>query len=287
METGNMLLLLEALPDSVPSGVFFGASNPNNWSVKDSIDELCAGNPSPKEMASTHFQIYAKMHATYWKSDELLVKPWLNGSTWAKGEGEAQWQASQSMSREAWAKCEAAIEAGNPAIQWDPHVVACLKSSFSKVSWEEYQARLATSPFTLVHGDAHAHNALWVDQRTEAARLCLIDFEMVGVGSAGQELGQYMISHMPPEERRREERCLVEEYHIQLCANLQEHGQDTDTYTLETCWEEYVAGGVGRWAWFLPLFMGMPAMAQFFHDQLAAFLADHVPDPATAPMPRV
>ena len=64
---------------------------------------------------------------------------------------------------------------------------------------------LTAHPFTLVHGDAHAHNFMWVRQRSAAARQFLIDFEMVGVGAGAQELGQYMISHVPPEMRRAKE----------------------------------------------------------------------------------
>ena len=54
---------------------------------------------------------------------------------------------------------------------------------------------------------------------------------------------------------------------------------------------ELSLGGIGRWAWFLPLFVaawGTPKpVCQFFHDQLAAFLKDHVPDPSAAHMTRV
>ena len=183
-----------------------------------------------------------------------------------------------------------------------------------------------------MHGDAHPHNALWVDQRTAGARLCLIDFEMVGVGSNAQDLGQYVISHPTPALRRAHERQWVEGYHAELLATLRARGLEAEAagYSLDSCFAEYVAGGFGRWAWFLPLFMGMPPMAQvratrgmlsymqhergmqhthaltavftaghgtwyyymaplaqFFHDQIAAFAHDHIPDAADAPMPRV
>lgn len=112
---------------------------------------------------------------------------------------------------------------------------------------------------------------------------------MVGVGSPAQELGQYTISHMSPEARRACERELVAAYHAELTAGLKARGkhQEAAAFTLEACWGEYVAGGVGRWAWFIPLFWQMTPVAQFFCDQLVAFLKDHMTEPADMPMPRV
>ena len=43
--------------------------------------------------------------------------------------------------------------------------------------------------------------------------LILLDWEMVGVGSGPQDIGQYMISHTAPEERRANEKMLVEHYY--------------------------------------------------------------------------
>lgn len=289
METGEVALLLECLEGAVPSGTFFGAGNPNNWGVKDKLEAMCEGNPGAAEITAQHFSLYARLHGTYWRSAELFQKPWLRASDWMRGEGEATWTASQQMSQGAWSKCKAAIDAGEAPIKWDEHVVACLDVSFGRVSWEAYQEELKTRPYCLVHGDAHPHNALWVEQRTPNARLCLIDFEMVGLGSPAQELGQYVVSHVTPELRRAHERDWVGKYHAELLSSLRANGSDAeaDAYALDDCWAEYVAGGVGRWAWFIPLFMRMPPMAQFFHDQLAAFLHDHVADASTSPMPRV
>ena len=114
----------------------------------------------------------------------------------------------------------------------------------------------------------------------EPPRLCLIDFEampiwgpnpglaagprqvcdlrtrhglasvqMVGVGSPAQELGQFVTSHLAPDRRRAAERRLVSGYHRELTAALRARGRAdvADTYTLDACWAEYVAGGIGRW----------------------------------------
>jgi len=116
--------------------------------------------------------------------------------------------------------------------------------------------------------------------------------KQVGVGSNAQELGQYVISHVPPEMRRARAREWVESYHAELTAALRARGlaDAADAYTCDACFDEYVAGGAGRWVWFVPVLIaiGLPApMIQFFHDQLSAFLHDHVAHPADSPMPRV
>ena len=298
MATGEAQMLIECLTDAVPAGVFFGAGNPNNWAVKARLGELCAGNPSPVETTRLSFSLYAQLHAAHWQSAALFEKGWLRGADWYRGEGEAGWAGAQQMARAGWEAASAQRLAGEAQLKWDSHLVACLDASFGKVSWADFQAEKDDRPFAFVHGDAHPHNALWTQQRTDGACLRLIDFEMVGVASPAQELGQYTISHMAPELRRAHERELVAGYHAELVEALRkkragegdgEGGGEAQAaaFTLEACWAEYVAGGVGRWVWFLPMFWQMTPVAQFFHDQLAQFLKDHVADPANMPMPRV
>ncbi len=314
MATGQMLLLLECCDDAVPTGLFFGPGNPNNWSQKGQLVEIAEGNPSGEEVAAGAFRLYARMHAAFWEDRELLFsKPWLRASDWLRGEGRAWWQGAQGFAQGKWREILACVEAAgesafaaeDPAlvngVRWDRHLVACLKSSFGRAcsegGWERYLAEAAARPVTLVHGDAHPHNHLWAKQGTPEAFSVLIDFEMVGCGSPAQDLGQYAISHLSPAARRACERGLVDAYHAELVAALEKGSPSTSSskssssrrrrsITREEVWAEYVAGGAGRWAWFIPV-LGSGAAAQYFHDQLAAFLRDHVPDPEAAPMPRV
>ena len=291
MDSGEVMILMEALEDAVPSGTFFGGAQPNNWAVKDRLDELCAGNPLPHEITMDAFKLYAHMHAAYWADSTLLKTPWLRAAAWYTGGGEHAWLRGQAQAKDAWATIRQSIAAGDSPLVWDSHLVACLDASFAKVDWAAYQAGLLALPFTLVHGDAHAHNFMWVRQRTASAKQYLMDFEMVGVGSGAQELGQYTISHAAPAMRRVNEAEWVRTYHVQLCDDLRARGLTAaaEAYTYDVCFAEYVQGGAGRWAWFVPVLiaMGLPApMNQFFHDQLAAFLHDHVPVPSASPMPR-
>jgi hypothetical protein len=115
------------------------------------------------------------------------------------------------------------------------------------------------------------------------ARLVLLDWEVVGLGSGPQELGQFAISHWEPSARRAGEAAFVRRYHDGL---LRLGVRD---YPWEACWAEYVAGGVGRWVWLLAVMSDMcpDAALQYFADQLAAFIRDHGVTVASVGMPRV
>lgn len=285
-----MLLLLECARNAVPAGTFFGPGNPNNWGVADKLTALCEGNPAPEVVTRDAFSLYAQLHTAYWNDTSLLRHQWLRATNWYRGEGEDAFLRSMEYSRMSWVGCKKAIADGTSAIKFDEHLVACIDASFAKTTWAAYKQALKTRPFALVHGDAHAHNTLWCEQRTARASLRLIDFEMVGVGSPAQELGQWTISHMTPALRRSNERQLVASYHRRVVELLRARGKgsEAESFTLDKCWGEYVHGGAGRWIWFVPIFRGRPPkIGQFFQDQLSAFLHDHVKDAAQAPMPRV
>ena len=88
------------------------------------------------------------------------------------------------------------------------------------------------------------------------------------MGSPAQELGQWTISHMTPAVRRASERRLVESYHRRVVEALRARGKEVEAqaFTLDQCWGEYVAGGAGRWIWFVPVLASMmhSKMGQFF-----------------------
>merc|ERR1719482_35400 len=127
---------------------------------------------------------------------------------------------------------------GTSTVRFDDHLVACIDASLAKTTWQAYTQALTTRPFALVHGDCHPHNVLWCEQRTPRAHLRLIDFEMVGVGSPAQELGQWTISHMAPASRRASERELVAGYHRRVVDALSALGKGADAkaFSLDRCW---------------------------------------------------
>ncbi len=101
----------------------------------------------------------------------------------------------------------------------------------------------------------------------------LVDWEMVGLGSGAQDLGQYMISHVKPAVRREIEGECLSSYYETLTSDPT--GKVTrDNYSFEECKKDYAMGGAGRWMWMLCLLSAMcpDAMVQYFHDQVLAFL---------------
>lgn len=285
MSTGAKVVIMEDLSDvSVDSGAFFGPGNPNNW--KRDLPAMMAragpSSPSAATVARVTFTSMAQVHATFWCREDLLnedkYSSWLRGHQWLLGNGKESWEASQNMVKYFWKTCLAREEkTGKPSIEWDPLLRQAVEVAVEGISWEAQTERLNTkNRFTLVHGDFWPGNFMWMlpkdttDGTKESIRA--LDWEMVGLGSGPQELGQYVLSNMDPAERRECERDLVQSYfdELQRCG--------VTNVDWDYCWSEYTLGGLERWMWFLVYFLGQDGMldwAQFFHNQMASFMHDH------------
>ncbi len=210
---------------------------------------------------------------------------------------------AQNTATNRWADTKAKIADGSDSVVWDPRLLVLLEACLAKISWETFQADISDprKPWTLVHGDFHPANILWRWSTPEEAQTTgnngapiLLDFELVGLGSGPQDIAQYLISHMEPSVRRLHEEALVRDYYAHLtgtgeaCIAGAKH-VDPASYSYEQCRADYVAGGVGRWLWFMPVLARMcpDKMTQYFHDQTLQFLLDHNVTPETVPMPRV
>lgn len=136
--------------------------------------------------------------------------------------------------------------------------------------------------WTLVHGDFHAGNALWIN---EESKVKLVDFEMVRIGSPLQDLSYFLCCRLPFHIRRRYEKLIIQEYYNQLIQHLKEEGKDTDGISLETLWQGYlnVALSVCLMA-AVNSMLGARSMqvklewALFLHENAVAFFADHYHD---------
>ena len=273
--TGRKCIIMEDLHDAIDSGVLFGPGNPNNW--KRDLVQLSAkaGDPPPssKQVALVTFREIAKIHATYWNNADLLMsdKVWLRGQEWLQGKGRAKWEASQNLACNFWKKyVEMESRDGKPLIEWDRNVRASVEKAFQNISWEAQLQRLhnANGNWTLVHGDFWPGNVMWMTKERNSIRF--LDWEMVGLGSGPQDLGQYVISNMDPSERKECENQLFDAYFEEL------QKQSIDC-SRDYCWKEYTVGAVERWLWFLAYFVGngMGEWGQFFHNQLSFFMKDH------------
>uniref|UniRef100_A0A7S3K0I6 Aminoglycoside phosphotransferase domain-containing protein n=1 Tax=Aureoumbra lagunensis TaxID=44058 RepID=A0A7S3K0I6_9STRA len=281
--------VLMKFEEGVPAGIYFGKGNPNNWAITD--DEMATMNKNgktPLEASECTFKLYARLHSRYWMDASMLSHEWLRGAEWIRGKGRDAWEKAQQLSADAWNELKSKEnEKIFSSIFIDSHLIACLDASFNKCYWDSFQTELQQRPWTLVQSDAHPHNVLHI--RNEEDRFILIDFEMVGIGSCAQELGQFLISHAEPQFRRLHEYQLVTNYHNDLLIALTDSGHKHVSYDFSACWSEYINGGAGRWIWFVPYLAKVCPldMAIFFHNQLAAFLKDHFPRPEDVPMPRV
>lgn len=233
------------------------------------------------------FTATAKFHATYWQDRSLLEHTWLRfkncippESAETKHEEDPMWRGSQQYAASAWVN-----RPTEDKMRWDPHLVACVEASFAKISWEDYSARMKSEGWTLCSGDFHSGN-VWLDLENATNPVTFLDFEVVGIGSGPQELGQFMISTDSPMIRRAIENLVVQKYHAELVACWKDTAGSTPTF--DQIWREYVNGGAGRWFWFMGIVHNHVPIEKYqqLHDSFATFLKDHFPDPASVPQPR-
>ena len=142
----------------------------------------------------------ARLHRAFWNDSSLFSKSsWLRGAAWKEGKEKESWEASQAYAASSWSetmnKIKNNIDVTNGAVKWDPLVIDIVNASLASASWTKYLRLQSGQPFTLVHGDLHPANCLWVPS---SRRLVFLDFENVGIGSGPQDCAQFLISHMNP-----------------------------------------------------------------------------------------
>jgi hypothetical protein len=278
-ETGQKVVLMEDVGAGLQTGLFFGPGSPLNWGKDlDKITKSIPNPPTGEDVAREAFMMAARLHAKFWKSPELKEQTWLRGSVWE----EKAWRAAQNQSAEAWVKCKSKEIC--PGLQWDPELVAIVDASLALgTDWDLFVTEHKKRAFTLVHGDFHPANMMWLKHANPKRPLVVLDWELVGVGSGPQDLAQYLISHMNPAVRRECEERLVRAYFEKI------QSLGVVDYNWESCWKDYVSGGSGRWVWFVPVLADMcpEPMVQYFNDQTLAFLRDHGVTPANVGAPRV
>jgi hypothetical protein len=106
--------------------------------------------------------------------------------------------------------------------------------------WTRYVATLADGPVTLLHGDAHIGNTYVLPDDSVG----FLDWQVVRRGEWSQDVGYFLIGSLTEEDRRRNERALLEEY----CNALEvPNGQRP---TQAAAWTRYCATpayGLGIW----------------------------------------
>eukprot|EP00727_Mastigamoeba_balamuthi_P011201 m51a1_g6703 hypothetical protein (484) ;mRNA; r:99589-101260 len=269
----------------VQMGELFGGGSPLNWAADTRAAEALyaagGGCADVRALTVAAYRAAAGLHAPFWGCRGLLPElHWLRGSDWVRGRGRESWEAAQAMARECWQRGRASAQ-----VRWSALLVACVEASLARASWDAY-CGADRGAWTLVHGDLHPANTMVRPRPGSPSdpEVRFIDFELVGVGSGPQDLGQFAISHTEPAARRSFEAEAVRAYHQALV----DAGVSPQP-TFEECWAEYKSGGARRWVWLLAvLSASCPArMVQYFQDQLSAFLVDHAITPETIGMPAV
>ena len=102
--------------------------------------------------------------------------------------------------------------------------------------------------------------------------LVVLDFELVGLGSGAQDLGQFLISHSSPADRERTELPFLQQYHAALTTVLAAKGLDvTREYPFDALLRDYALHGAGKWIWLLIVMSDMDAckpIMPYFHAQV-------------------
>jgi len=105
--------------------------------------------------------------------------------------------------------------------------------------------------------------------------LIFFDFSEVGPWEPTTDLAQTIISDVKPELFVKHTKTLVRKYWDRLI----ELGVPEKSYPFTNCWESFCRGGPERWIFllgFLICYPGIPINgAQYFHDQLLAFIESH------------
>ena len=210
LANGRKALVLEDV-GGVQAGRFFGNGSPLCWDAPPlSVEDTEDGATTAEGVTRAAFALAARWHAAFWADVTLLAaKPaWLRGAAALAGSGgadddvgaRAEWVAAQAHAARSWRATEAAIVAGTFGCTLPPRVRALVRASLRRASWEAYRGqcaeRVQSGMFTLVHGDFHPHNCMWLPAPAAAARLegparlVVLDYEAVGLGSGPQDLAQ-------------------------------------------------------------------------------------------------
>lgn len=297
MNSGRKVVALECV-DGVQAGYFFGAQSLHNWG-KDLPALTADFGDKVSETAVTLacFRTAAALHAAYWGKPtssgipELRCRNWLMPAEGAEPDQE-NWAAVVKQAVDGWAEWKAKAAKEDSGVTLAPELVAVVDASFAKTTWAAYTEAMAALPLTLAHGDFHPSNIVMRKpaqpfaseaEAAEQLKVLLVDWEVVGVGSGPQDLGQFHISHSSPEARRRDMEPALRAYVEKLAAcGVEGVGYD---HVLS----EYQQGGLGRWVWLLGCIGGMPIPApalNFFASQAGAFVTDHGFTAENAPIVR-
>lgn len=184
-DSGNFVLLLE---DMAPA------------KVGDQVEGATA------EEAEYVMKELARFHATWWNDPWLLEQPWLQPPAAMAERLPTLYMSGMERLRE--------IMAGRY-----PRLLAMIEkmAALVPVLAQRYDKAFPPRPYTLVHGDMRLDNLFL--PTVNDGRFCVIDWQAVAIGSAGNELAYWLVLSLPVEVRRKHEASLLALYHSILVEN--------------------------------------------------------------------
>eukprot|EP00744_Colponema_vietnamica_P012913 GILI01018118.1.p1 GENE.GILI01018118.1~~GILI01018118.1.p1 ORF type:complete len:514 (-),score=142.70 GILI01018118.1:141-1682(-) len=264
------------------------------------------------ELVTKSFLGAAELHGSFWDKGLQLIAgdgaSYLRGAQWYAAalaptgkaadsgsnyaQGKKQYDDSMSSAHAGWLTLKknvaAAIDDKGPSAFTMPQTVATLMETCCPAptheggvsahpAYELYLERLAARPHTLVHGDFHPGNmVVYLPKEQAPYRVALVDWEVVGIGSGPQDIGQYMTSHFTQEQFSTIATKAVTAYADALIAVIAPKSEAETATLRKSIFKEVCLGGLGRWAWLNGLMGGMEAIPlgamQYFVDQVDLFM---------------
>ncbi|KAL2654249.1 hypothetical protein R1flu_022377 [Riccia fluitans] len=266
LRSGECIIVMEDLQDqAVPSGHLLGNQCWGEVPIPIELEMV-----SREEVLRTVFMKMAEIHVHFWRDKQLLGHDWLKGVPWRKGGGKLTWEVAMLNMRSRWIRVR-------DHSTFTPLLTETIDCLLERTSWSRWQKlndiESPDTPFTLVHGDFHANNILFLIEKREP-RTIFVDWSEVGIGCPFTEMAQFMISNATIEFRRAHERSLFNSYYSYLI----DSGVDASRFPRAKCWERYQSGGIERWLQFLILLdcANLPEFSLvWFSRQVESFLQDH------------
>ena len=301
-ESGQKAIVLDYYQDAVEAGVYFPHSVHNVVRKMENGDSNESDETTDvrKSITLEAARIAGLLHGSFYQDASLLEDTTFSDSlrmlNWIKGEGKESFLESQQEVIDRWSKAKSRWRSGeffDGKVELGKEFVEVMDASCAQAldfdsfvsKWDPDGSNNGKISWSLVHGDYHPGNFLYMDETSNnnarSPNLLLVDWEVVGVGSGPQDLGQFLISHTETTEAYEilDEVAFV--YHQTLQSTLDAFNKCSNRKqvvpSLEAIKREIVYGGIERWVWLFAYMAGweerMPWLyMQFFHDQMQKFI---------------
>lgn len=292
---------------------------------QDSNSSISLAKEKRRSITLEATRIAASLHGSFYRDKSLFanesIAKSLRMADWIQGEGKESYLESQKEIVDRWSNAKARWTAGEffgGKVKLSKEFVEIMDAScalaldfdlfVSKWNMESKDDNVAESDsgnnkiaWCLVHGDYHPGNMLCIDEcisknfPLHRPKLILLDWEVVGVGSGPQDIGQFLISHTETQEafNMLDEVAVV--YRQSLISTLDAVNHDTGKSqavpSLEAIKREMVYGGIERWVWLFGYMAGWEESIpwlymQYFHDQMQGWIVANNVTAKDVGMPR-